>query len=120
SAREVHHFACLAGFGAEAIHPNLAFATLLDLRDAMPQKLDEKEIVKRYIKAIGKGLLKVMSKMGISTYQYYCGAKIFEMVGLSSDFVEKYFSGTPTAVDGISLAEVAEETVRLPRLAYSY
>ena len=119
SAREVHHFACLAGFGAEAIHPNLAFATILDLRDALPQKIDEKELVKRYIKAIGKGLLKVMSKMGISTYQSYCGAQIFEAVGLSTAFVDQYFEGTPTAVEGAGLKEVAEETVRLHRLAYS-
>src|SRR6185369_2927145 len=119
SAREVHHFACLAGFGAEAIHPNLAFATLLDMRESLPTKVDEKELVKRYIKAIGKGLLKVMSKMGISTYQSYCGAQIFEAIGLATPFVERYFSGTPTAVDGISLPEVAEEAVRLHRLAYS-
>jgi glutamate synthase (NADPH/NADH) large chain len=119
SAREVHHFACLAGFGAEAIHPNVAFATLLDMRDALPQKIDEKEIVKRYIKAIGKGLLKVMSKMGISTYQSYCAAQIFEAVGLSQKFVDKYFTGTPTPVEGIGLREVAEEAVRLHRLAYS-
>jgi glutamate synthase (NADPH/NADH) large chain len=119
SAREVHHFACLAGFGAEAIHPNLAFATLLDIKDGLPQKVDEKEIVKRYIKAIGKGMLKVMSKMGISTYQSYCGAQIFEAVGLESKLVDKYFSGTPTAVEGIGLEQVAEETVRLHRLAYS-
>ncbi|MGE5617192.1 MAG: glutamate synthase large subunit, partial [Bacillota bacterium] len=119
SAREVHHFACLAGFGAEAIHPNLAFATLLDMRDALPQSVDEKEIVKRYIKAIGKGMLKVMSKMGISTYQSYCGAQIFETVGLNEAFVGKYFTGTPTAVGGIGLAEVAEEAVRLHRMAYS-
>ena len=119
SAREVHHFACLAGFGAEAIHPNLAFATLLDIRDALPQKIDEKELVKRYIKAIGKGLLKVMSKMGISTYQSYCGAQIFEAVGLATPFVDKYFTGTPTAVEGVGLTEIAEETVRLHRLAYS-
>ncbi|HET6263775.1 MAG TPA: glutamate synthase large subunit, partial [Usitatibacter sp.] len=119
SAREVHHFACLAGYGAEAIHPNVAFATLLDLRDALPTKLDEKELVKRYIKAIGKGLLKVMSKMGISTYQSYCGAQIFEAVGLATGFVDKYFTGTPTAVEGVGLTQVAEEAVRLHRLAYS-
>ena len=119
SAREVHHFACLAGFGAEAIHPNLAFATLLDIKDALPQKVDDKELVKRYIKAIGKGMLKVMSKMGISTYQSYCGAQIFEAVGLNTKFVEKYFTGTPSAVEGIGLAQVAEEAVRLHRLAYS-
>jgi len=119
SAREVHHFACLAGYGAEAIHPNLAFATLLDLRDALPQKVDEQELVKRYIKAIGKGLLKVMSKMGISTYQSYCGAQIFEAVGLASDFVERYFEGTPSAVEGVGLRAIAEEAVRLHRTAYS-
>jgi glutamate synthase (NADPH) large chain len=119
SAREVHHFACLAGYGAEAIHPNLAFATLLDIRDALPQKIDEKELVKRYIKAIGKGLLKVMSKMGISTYQSYCGAQIFEAVGLSTRFVEKYFDGTASVVEGVGLKEIAEEAVRLHRLAYS-
>ena len=80
--REVHHFACLAGYGAEAINPYLAFETLIAMKDDLPQKLDEKEIVKRYIKSIGKGLLKVMSKMGISTYQSYCGAQIFDAVGL--------------------------------------
>src|SRR5258706_868698 len=119
SAREVHHFACLAGFGAEAIHPNLAFATLIDIRDGLPQKVDEKEIVKRYIKAVGKGLLKVMSKMGISTYQSYCGAQIFEAVGLATPFVDKYFSGTPSAVEGVGLTQIAEEAVRLHALAYS-
>ena len=119
SAREVHHFACLAGYGAEAIHPNVAFATLIDMAGELPQKVDEKEIVKRYIKAIGKGMLKVMSKMGISTYQSYCGAQIFEVVGLAEKFVEKYFTGTPTAVEGIGMEEVAEEAVRLHRLAYS-
>jgi glutamate synthase (NADPH/NADH) large chain len=119
SAREVHHFACLSGFGAEAIHPNLAFATLLDIKDGLPQKVEDKELVKRYIKAIGKGLLKVMSKMGISTYQSYCGAQIFEAVGLNTKFVEKYFTNTSTAVEGIGLAEVAAEAVRLHRQAYS-
>ena len=80
--REVHHFACLAGYGAEAINPYLAFETLRAMKDDLPQKLDDKEIVKRYIKSIDKGLLKVMSKMGISTYQSYCGAQIFDAVGL--------------------------------------
>src|SRR5471030_1672700 len=117
--REVHHFACLAGYGAEAINPYLAFETIIAMKDRLPAALDDYEIVKRYIKAIGKGLLKVMSKMGISTYQSYCGAQIFEAVGLATPFVDKYFSGTPTAVDGIGLAEVAEEAVRLHRLAYS-
>ena len=89
--REVHHFACLAGYGAEAINPYLAFETLTAMKDKLPQKLEDKEIIKRYIKSIDKGLLKVMSKMGISTYQSYCGAQIFDAVGLKSEFVAKYF-----------------------------
>jgi glutamate synthase (NADPH/NADH) large chain len=119
SAREVHHFALLAGYGAEAIHPNLAFATLADLGDLIPQDITHKEACKRYIKAISKGLLKVMSKMGTSTYHSYCGAQIFEALGLNTEFVEKYFTGTDTAVEGIGIEEVAEEAARLHRLAYS-
>jgi len=118
-AREVQHFACLAGYGAEAIHPYLAFATLLDIKDGLPQKIEDTELVKRYTKAIGKGLLKVMSKMGISTYQSYCGAQIFEAVGLDTKFVEKYFTGTPSAIEGIGLMEVAGEAMRRHGLAYS-
>ncbi|MGB7075753.1 MAG: glutamate synthase large subunit, partial [Xanthobacteraceae bacterium] len=110
--REVHHFCCLAGYGAEAINPYLAFETLIAMKNELPQKLDEKEIVKRYIKSIAKGLLKVMSKMGISTYQSYCGAQIFDAVGLKSDFVAKYFTGTATRIEGVGLAEIAEEAVR--------
>ena len=108
--REVHHFACLAGYGAEAINPYLAFETLIAMKDDLPQKLDEKEIVKRYIKSIDKGLLKVMSKMGISTYQSYCGAQIFDAVGLKSDFVAEYFTGTATRIEGVGLQQIAEET----------
>jgi glutamate synthase (NADPH) large chain len=117
-AREVHHFACLAGYGAEAINPYLAFETLVAARDELPQKLEEKEIIKRYIKAIDKGLLKVMSKMGISTYQSYCGAQIFDAVGLSSDFVAQYFTGTATRIEGVGLSEIGEETVRRHRDAF--
>jgi glutamate synthase (NADPH) large chain len=117
--REVHHFACLAGYGAEAINPYLAFETLIAMKDELPQKLDEKDVVKRYIKSIGKGLLKVMSKMGISTYQSYCGAQIFDAVGLKQDFVDKYFTGTHTRIEGVSLAEIAEETVRRHHDAFS-
>ena len=118
--REVHHFACLAGYGAEAINPYLAFETLVAMKDELPGKTaDDKEIVKKYIKAVGKGLLKVMSKMGISTYQSYCGAQIFDAVGLKQDFVDKYFTGTHTRIEGVSLAEVAEETVRRHRDAFS-
>ncbi len=117
-AREVHHFACLAGYGAEAINPYLAFETLIAARDELPQKLDDKEIVKRYIKAIDKGLLKVMSKMGISTYQSYCGAQIFDAVGLSSEFVANYFTGTATRIEGVGLAEGGAETVSRHRDAF--
>ena len=82
------------------------------LESVLAQKLDKKEIVKRYIKAIDKGLLKVMSKMGISTYQSYCGAQIFDAVGLKADFVAKFFAGTNTRIEGVGLAEIAEETAR--------
>ena len=116
--REVHHFACLAGYGAEAINPYLAFETLIAMKDDLPQKLEEEEIIKRYIKSIDKGLLKVMSKMGISTYQSYCGAQIFDAVGLRQDFVDKYFTGTHTRIEGVGLAEIAEETVRRHRDAF--
>jgi glutamate synthase (NADPH) large chain len=116
--REVHHYACLAGYGAEAINPYLAFETLVAAKDDLPQKLDEKEVVKRYIKAINKGLLKVMSKMGISTYQSYCGAQIFDAVGLRQEFVDQYFTGTHTRIEGVGLAEIAEETVRRHRDAF--
>ncbi|HTV71167.1 MAG TPA: glutamate synthase large subunit [Rhizobiaceae bacterium] len=112
--REIHHFCLLAGYGAEAINPYLAFDTLLDMhaRGEMPKEVDAKEVVYRYIKSIGKGILKVMSKMGISTYQSYCGAQIFDAIGLSSAFVAKYFSGTHTTIEGVGLDEIAEETVR--------
>src|SRR5438128_2260344 len=110
--REVHHFACLAGYGAEAINPYLAFETIIAMKDRLPGALDDYEIVKRYIKSIGKGLLKVMSKMGISTYQSYCGAQIFDAVGLKADFVAKYLAGTHTRIEGVGLAEIAEETAR--------
>ncbi|QGG91584.1 glutamate synthase large subunit [Agrobacterium sp. MA01] len=111
--REVHHFCCLAGFGAEAINPYLAFDTLLDMHKhgEFPKEVSEDEVVYRYIKAVGKGILKVMSKMGISTYQSYCGAQIFDAIGLSSELVDKYFFGTATTIEGIGLEEIAEETV---------
>ncbi|MFC5037069.1 glutamate synthase large subunit [Tianweitania sediminis] len=112
--REVHHFACLAGYGAEAINPYLAFDTLLDMhkRGEFPPEVDTHELVYRYIKSVGKGLLKVMSKMGISTYQSYCGAQIFDAIGLKTDFVHQYFAGTASLIEGVGLEEVAEETVR--------
>ena len=114
SVREVHHFALLAGYGAEAVCPWLTFATIKDMSGQQ-----YKDSFKNYIKAIGKGLNKVMSKMGISTYQSYCGAQIFEAIGLDSAFVARYFSGTATQVEGIGLAEVAEEAVRTHIAAFS-
>ena len=110
--REVHHFCLLAGYGAEAINPYLAFDTLTDMhkRGEFPKEVDAEEVVSRYIKAIGKGILKVMSKMGISTYQSYCGAQIFDAVGLSSESVDKYFFGTATTIGGVGLDEIATET----------
>jgi len=117
SAREVHHFAVLAGYGAEAINPYLAFDTIAKLK-GQGDGLSEEELQKRYIKAVSKGLLKVMSKMGISTYQSYCGAQIFDAIGLSSAFVERYFTGTATTIEGIGVAEVAEEGMRWHRQAY--
>ncbi len=117
--REVHHFCCLAGYGAEAINPYLAFETLSTMRNELPLKLDEREVVKRYIKSIDKGLLKVMSKMGISTYQSYCGAQIFDAVGLKSEFVARYFTGTATRIEGVGVHEIAEEAVRRHSDAFS-
>jgi len=110
-AREVQHFCVLAGYGAEAINPYLAFETLSAMRKDFPEEVDEQEVISRYIKSIDKGILKVMSKMGISTYQSYCGAQIFDAVGLSSTFVDRFFFGTATTIEGIGLSEVAEETI---------
>ncbi len=117
-AREVHHFCCLAGYGAEAVNPYLAFETLEQIRVESNLALKPYEVQKNYIKAVGKGLLKVMSKMGISTYQSYCGAQIFDAVGLHSGFVDKYFTGTATTIEGAGWREIAEETVRRHKAAY--
>ena len=113
-AREVHHICCLAGYGAEAVNPYLAFETLeqMCLENEETRDLTSDEIAQRYIKAMGKGIRKVMSKMGISTYQSYCGAQIFDAIGLSGDFVDAYFRGTATTIEGIGLEEVALETVQ--------
>ena len=120
SAREVHHFALLGGYGAEAVHPYLAFETLIELaeRGQLTKGLDGEKACKHFIKAIGKGLAKVMSKMGISTYMSYTGAQIFEAVGLSRALVDKYFNGTTSSVQGIGVFEVAEEAIRIHRAAF--
>ena len=117
SARETHHFAVLAGYGAEAVHPYLALETLQQLAGA-DNELGEKHI-KHFVKGVGKGLLKVMSKMGISTYLSYTGAQIFEAIGLQQKLVDKYFTGTSTQVEGIDVFEVMEEAIRLHKQAFS-
>ena len=118
SAREVHHFALLGGYGAEAICPWLAFETISNMMSTEGKAADIKEGHKKFVKAIGKGLHKVMSKMGISTYQSYCGAQIFEAIGLNSPFIAKYFTGTATTIEGIGLNEVAEESLRQHQSAF--
>ncbi len=119
SARETHHFALLAGYGAEAIHPYLAMDTLCEMAKGLPGDLSPEKTIYNFQKAIGKGLLKVMSKMGISTYMSYCGAQIFEAIGLNKGLVDKYFKGTSSNVEGIGVFEVAEEALRLHHAAFS-
>jgi len=118
SARETHHFALLAGYGAEAVHPYLAMETLVELAHGLPGDLSGDKAIYNYTKAVGKGLMKVMSKMGISTYMSYCGAQIFEAIGLNKSLVDKYFKGTASNVEGIGVFEVAEEALRLHNLAF--
>ncbi|MFM1816310.1 MAG: glutamate synthase, large subunit [Pseudomonadota bacterium] len=117
-AHEVHQFATLAGYGAEAINPYLAFETLVQMLPQLDERITESDAINRYIKAIDKGLLKVMSKMGISTYQSYCGAQIFDAVGLRSSFVDRYFTGTHTQIEGVGMREIAEETYERHRRAF--
>src|SRR5713226_1557540 len=117
-AREVHHFCVLAGYGAEAINPYLAFATVEQIRTENGLPLSAEQVQKNYLKALGKGILKVISKMGISTYQSYCGAQIFDAVGLDSEFVEQYFTGTATQIEGADLQAIAEEALVRHARAY--
>ncbi|MCC7087035.1 MAG: glutamate synthase large subunit [Pirellulales bacterium] len=119
-AREVHHFALLTAYGAGAVNPYLALATLDDLLalQYLPDTFTHKQLHKNYIKAAVKGVLKVMSKMGISTQQSYRGAQIFEAVGLNKAFVDEYFSWTPSRIQGVGLVEIAAETLRRHEHAY--
>ena len=118
--RDVHHFACLIGYGAGTINPYLVFESLIDMeRDGyLPEGLDAVTAEGKFIKAINKGLLKIFSKMGISTVQSYCGAQIFEAIGLNHETVDRYFTGTPSRVEGMGIREIGEETLRRHRLAY--
>ncbi len=118
SAREVHHFAVLAGYGAEAVHPYLAMETLASIHRNLPGDLSAEKAIYNYVKAVGKGLSKIMSKMGVSTYMSYCGAQLFEAIGLSSATVQKYFTGTASRVEGIGVFEIAEEGIRMHKAAF--
>jgi glutamate synthase (NADPH) large chain len=119
-AREVHHFCMLIGYGADAINPYLAFEVLWNLRSegTTDVALDNEKLVKNYIKAVGKGILKVMSKMGISTLQSYKGAQIFEAVGLHSNVIERCFAGTASKIDGVDFPVLAREALRRHAIGY--
>ncbi|TKS57997.1 MAG: glutamate synthase subunit alpha [Nitrospira sp.] len=118
--RDVHQFAALIGYGAGTVNPYLVFESLVDMeRDAyLPEGLDAQTAEGKFIKAINKGLLKIFSKMGISTVQSYCGAQIFEAIGLNHELVDRYFTGTASRVEGIGIREIGEETLRRHRVAY--
>src|SRR6266850_627831 len=118
-AREVHHMCLLIGYGAGAVNPWVAFETLDDLiQEGVLAGLDRAKAVKNYIKALNKGILKVMAKMGISTLQSYCGAQIFEAIGLNRAVVDRYFTGTASRVSGIGIEVIAEEVRRRHAAAY--
>jgi glutamate synthase domain-containing protein 2/glutamate synthase domain-containing protein 1/glutamate synthase domain-containing protein 3 len=119
-AREVHHFSLLTGYGAGAVNPYLALDTLdaMVAENYFPDEYDKKKVHKNYIKAVNKGLLKVMSKMGISTQQSYRGAQIFEAVGLNDAFISEFFTYTSSRIQGIGLQEIAEESIRRHEHAY--
>ncbi|MDP3617599.1 MAG: glutamate synthase-related protein, partial [Rhodoferax sp.] len=119
TAREVHHFGVLAAYGAEAVHPYLAMETLVSVHKDLAGDLSADKAIYNYVKAVGKGLSKIMSKMGVSTYMSYCGAQLFEVIGLSSETVAKYFAGTPSRVEGIGVFEIAEEAIRMHKAAFS-
>jgi glutamate synthase domain-containing protein 2/glutamate synthase domain-containing protein 1/glutamate synthase domain-containing protein 3 len=117
--REVHHFALLIGYGCGAINPYLAFETLDDMiRQGLLTGIDHKTACKNYLKAAVKGVVKVISKMGISTIQSYWGAQIFEAVGLKKEFIDKYFTWTPSRVEGVGVDVIAEEVLLRHRRAF--
>ncbi len=121
NAWEVHHFACLLGFGATAINPYLALSTIRDMKlsGKMNTSLGPDELKKNYIKAVNNGLLKVFSKMGISTLQSYTGAQIFEIIGINKDVVEQYFTGAISRIEGMGLDEIAREILARHQVAFS-
>jgi glutamate synthase domain-containing protein 2/glutamate synthase domain-containing protein 3 len=117
--REVMHFALLVGYGASAINPYLAIETLerLYAEGYFPSDYTFQRVLKNYIKAVDKGLLKVLSKMGISTLQSYCGAHIFEAIGLNKSVVDRYFTGTPSRIEGVDLEVLAREALMRHKFA---
>ena len=119
-AREIHHLATLLGFGASAVNPYLMFESLYALhRDGrLPDEMAPEEAEQRVIKAIGKGLLKILSKMGISTLRSYTGAQIFEAVGVKREVIDRHFTGTTSRVEGIGLKEIADEAIGRHARAY--
>ncbi len=118
--RDIHHMATLIGYGAAAINPYLMFESLDELteRSLLPEDLDREEAEKRIVKAIGKGLLKTISKMGISTIKSYCGAQIFEAVGLERELIDKYFTGTASRIGGVGLEQLSTEAMERHFRAY--
>jgi len=116
--REVHHFACLFGYGADCINPYLAYEAVEYLLKEEEIKLDLETAVDHYIKAVEKGILKILSKMGISTLQSYRGAQIFEALGLNQEVIERCFHGTASRIGGAGFAMIAEETLRRHKAAY--
>ena len=119
-AREVHHFALLVGYGATAVNPYLAFETIEDLAGLhLMEGVGPEAAAKNYIKAVGKGLLKVISKMGISTLFSYCGAQIFEAVGLNQQLIDRCFAGTASRVGGVGMDALAREALERHRSAFS-
>ncbi len=118
TAREVHHFGVLAGYGAEAVHPYLAMETLQAIHKELPGDLSAEKAIYNYVKAIGKGLSKIMSKMGVSTYMSYCGAQLFEAIGINKETIDQYFTGTASRVEGIGVFEMAEEAIRMHKAAF--
>src|SRR5690606_9987344 len=117
-AREVNHFALLLGYGAEAVNPYLVWETLAWMAERGELPVDGYTAAKNFTKAIGKGLLKILSKMGISTLQSYCNAQIFEAIGLGREVVERHFTGTASRIGGVGLREIAEETLQRHREAF--
>ncbi len=118
---EVHHFACLLGFGATAINPYLAMSSIRDMKltGKMQTDLDPDYLKKNYVKAVNEGLLKVFSKMGISTLQSYQGAQIFEIIGLNRTVVDQYFTGATSRIQGMGLDEIAKEVLAKHFFAFS-